>query len=118
MNNYSMDLVFDIIELAAGLYIIYNGIKMKQTGHVEGNGLVGKNINLAAAPDEAGYIKAMFPVYIVCGLIFAIVGAAVAVMDYHGIADRSVQTPVTFGLLAVCIVFAALTKRAQDKYLK
>ena len=78
MSNYSMDLVFDIIELAAGLYIIYNGIKMKQTGHVEGNGLVGKNINLAAAPDEAGYIKAMFPVYIVCGLIFAIVGAAVA----------------------------------------
>ncbi|MCR5526866.1 MAG: hypothetical protein K6F39_05725 [Lachnospiraceae bacterium] len=118
MNSYSMDLVFDIIELVAGLYIIYNGIKMKQTGRVEGNGLVGKNINLAAAPDEAGYIKSMFPVYMICGFIFAVVGGAVAVMDYRGIAGRNVQTPVTFGLLAVCVVFAVLTKRAQDKYLK
>ena len=117
MNSNSMNLIFDLIELIAGIYILYNGIRMKVTGKIEGNGLLGKNVDLFKARDTAGFIKAMYPVYIVCGTLFAIIGAVVAVLDFNAAASKSVQTYVTFALLILLTALAILTKRAQDKYL-
>ncbi|MCR4744994.1 MAG: hypothetical protein K5894_07160 [Lachnospiraceae bacterium] len=117
MDSYGMNLVFDLIELAAGIYIMYNGIMMKKTGRIEGNGLIGKNIDLYKARDKAGFIKNMYPVYMICGFLFAIIGGTVAVFDYLGKSPKSAQMIVTFALLIICAVFAALTKRAQDRYL-
>ncbi len=118
MNSNSMNIVFDLIELTAGLYLIFNGVRMKMTGRIEGNGLIGRNINLLTARDKAGFIKAMFPAYIVCGALFAILGGTVAVFDYQGAElPQYIYTAVTGALLLICAVLAILTKRAQEKYL-
>ena len=118
MDSNSMNIVFDLIELTAGLYLIFNGIKMKMTGKIEGNGLIGRNVNLLTARDTAGFIKAMYPAYIICGAIFVLIGGTVAVFDYQGaVLAQHFQTALTGVLLLLCAVLAILTKRAQDKYL-
>ena len=118
MDSYSMNLVFDLIELAAGIYIIYNGVRMKKTGKIEGNGLIGKNINLFKANDTAGFIKTMFPVYLICGGLFTLIGGTMAVLDYTGRAPREIQMPATLALLILCAVLAVVTKKAQDRFLR
>lgn len=117
MDFNSFNTFFDIVEILAGVYIIYQGINMKRTGTVTGSGLISKNINLAAAPDMKGFIKAMFPIYMVCGAMFIIGGIFTTWYDSKMEQNPTITLTVTFVLVAICIVLAFTTNRAQRKYL-
>lgn len=117
MDFNSFNTFFDIIEILAGVYILYQGINMKRTGNIEGSGLISKNINIAAAHDVEGFIKAMFPVYMVCGAVFVISGIFTTWYERQPEQNSNVILTLTFILVAVCIALAFLTNRAQRKYL-
>ena len=117
MTGKDMNLLFDIIEILAGGYILYNAFRMKKSGELEGTGLVGKNINPFTARDVKGFINFMFPFYMICGWLFVICGAFIGFMDYQGTATQEMQRVITAIMLVNCIFFAVVTKRGQDKYL-
>ena len=117
MDFNSFNTFFDIVEILAGVYILYQGINMKRTGTVIGSGLISKNINLAAAPDMKGFIKAMFPVYMVCGALFIAGGIFTTWYDKQEQQSTTISLAVTFAMVIVCIVLAFCTNRAQRKYL-
>ena len=117
MDLNSFNTFFDIIEILAGIYILYQGINMKRTGNVVGSALISKNINLAAAPDAKGFIKMMFPVYMVCGSLFLAGGIFSTWYDKQETQNTTVSLIVTFVLVADCLVLAFCTNKAQRKYL-
>nr|MCR5627068.1 hypothetical protein [Lachnospiraceae bacterium] len=118
MNTDSFDLFFNIIELLAGLYILYQGINMKRTGKVENSGLISKNLDVENAPDPQGFIRFMFPIYMVCGFLFAAFGIGSIICSRMGIVNADISLAITMALLVVCILFAAATMKAQKKYLE
>ncbi len=116
MSDASFNLIFDIVEIMAGLYILYSAYRMKTSGEVS-PGLVGKNVNLSAARDIPGFIRKMFPVYLICGSIFTVVGLVSLYFDQAGIVNMTFNIGATVLLLAICLVFAWITKSAQEQYL-
>ena len=117
MTGKDMNLFFDLIEIAAGAYILYNAFKMKKSGELEGTGLVGRNINPFTARDVKGFISYMFPFYMIAGAIFVIGGAFVAFMDFRGLSTDNIQRVITIVMLLNCIFFAVMTKIGQDRFL-
>lgn len=117
MKDASFNNIFDIIEVLAGAYIIYAGIKMKTTGTIS-NQLVGRDIDLISARDPQGFIKVMFPFNIICGTIFAALGLVSIYLDNSMKEPLWLNLTITGILLVTCIVFAAFTRINQDKYLK
>ena len=117
MNGQNMNVFFDLIEIMAGAYILYNAFKMKKTGELEGSGLVGRNINPFTARDVKGFINYMFPFYMICGGLFAVCGVIIGILDYSGFSTTNIQGGVTALMLLNCIFFAAITKKGQDKFL-
>ncbi len=113
----SYDMLFDIIEVFAGLYILYQAVTMKRTGSLTNSGLISRNINLMASPDIPGFIRLMFPVYVVIGAVFACIGGVSIWFDTHGGFPPKLSLIFTGILLTLCIGLAVLTHRAQKKFL-
>ncbi len=111
------NLIFDIIEILAGAYVIYSGIMMKKK-KVLSSQLVGKDIDTLAPRDIDGFIKMMFPVYMVGGSLFLILGSLSLYTDRNKTMPLAYNLTITGILFLTCIIFALLTKIAQDKYLK
>ena len=117
MNNSGFNNIFDLIEILAGLFIIYSGIKMKTTGSLSSQ-LIGKDIDILSARDPKGFIKAMFPIDMVCGGIFLVLGIASLYIDNFLSIPLWASLTITGVLLVTCIVFASMTRISQDRYLK
>lgn len=109
--------IFDIIEILAGAYVIYSGFRMKNK-KVLSSQLVGKDLDTLAPRDIEGFIKVMFPVYMVGGSLFLILGALSLYTDRNKSMPLSYNLTITGVLFLTCVVFALLTKWAQDKFLK
>ena len=117
MNDAGFNNIFDIIEILAGIYIIYSGIRMKTTGSLSSQ-LVGKDIDILSARDPKGFIKAMFPVNMVCGGLFLVLGLASMYIDNYMKVPLYVNLGITGTLFLTCIVFAVFTRKYEIKYLK
>ncbi len=114
----NFNVIFDVIEVCAGLYILYNAVMMNKTGKITGNSLIGKDINILTAHDVPGFIKKMSPVYYACGILFVVLGGISLYMDHFAISNYSIGLGINAILLLTCVVFAWQTKVAQDAYLK
>ncbi len=112
-----MNSIFDIIEILAGIFILYSGFKMKTTGSLSSQ-LVGKDIDIISPRDPEGFIKTMFPIDMACGCIFVILGAASLYIDNFLSIPLWANLTITGVLLVTCIVFASMTRISQDRYLK
>ncbi len=113
----SYDLIFDLIEVVAGLYILYQAYTMKRTGSLQNSGLISRSINLVTAPDIPGFIRLMFPIYICCGAVFLVIGGISMWFDTHGGFPSKISLIFTGILLFFCVGLAFMTHRAQKKFL-
>ncbi len=113
----SYDMIFDLIEIFAGAYMLYQAITMKRSGKLNDSGLISRNINLLTAPDVPGFIRLMFPVYVVCGAVFLVIGGVSVYFDTHGGFPGKVSLIFTGILITFCVALAVITYRAQRKYL-
>ncbi len=117
MNDAGFNNIFDIIEILAGAYIIYAGIRMKTTGSISTQ-LVGKDVDVLSARDPKGFINAMFPVNLLCGGLFLIMGAASMYIDNYLSVPLWINLVITGALLITCIIFAVFTRINERKFLK
>ena len=111
------NLIFDVIEVLAGAFIIYSGINMKRTGLIPSQ-LVGKDIDVLSVRDGDGFIKSMFPAYMICGAIFIILGGISFYTDKFSEMSLAFNLSVTGALFLTCVAFIILTKLAENRYLK
>ncbi len=117
MNDAGFNNVFDIIEVVAGAFIIYSGIRMKTTGVISSQ-LVGKDVDIMTARDPKGFINAMFPFDMVCGGLFVILGLVSLYIDNYLKLPLWINLTITGVLLLTCVVFAVMTRLSEKKYLK
>ncbi len=118
MQADTFNLIFDTIEILAGLYIVYNAIRMKSTGTLSGNNLISKSIDLRKIRDAAGFINAMYLPYILSGTVFFLLGLVSLYFDMNGGINSTMGLIFTAILLADLIFLGTVTNKMQDKYLK
>ena len=108
-------MVFEIILLCCGVYLLGAVIVMKVTGKIPA-GLVNQRIKLERSHDIAGYIKYMFPRGVIFGLLLT-VSAAVLFINYFVTVSPYIVLLVQLGYIAGVIYYAVCTIKAQNKFL-
>lgn len=110
----SADGLINIIVIACGVYMVYAAITMKTTGVVPSN-LVGKNVDLANAKDIPGFVKKMFPVTLIVGVLTLLcgIGTALGIFGDNGY----VQTIISLVFVVIVLVYGKILLDAQKKYL-
>lgn len=109
--------LLDLIEIGAGVYLLYLAIKMKRTGEIVDNGLITKGLDLNKAPDPQGYIDFMFPWNIGMGVLFVLCGMVSRLLAGKELYNTAIT--VSMVVCAICVVaYGYVTMKAQQKYLK
>ena len=83
MGN-NIDAFLDMLEVAAGAYLIYCAISMKYSGKIS-SGLVSRSLDLDKAPDKAAYIRSMFLPDIILGIILILCGCMTVLLPKIGV---------------------------------
>lgn len=110
----SADGLINIIIIACGAYMVYGAISMKTSGTVPSN-LVGKNVNLAVARDIPGFIKKMFPITLVVGVLTLLCGVLTAIGIFGD--NGYVQTIISLVFVVIVLGYGKILVDAQKKYL-
>ena len=115
MSSDSFMILFDVIVVCYGVYLIYSAFQMRKT-HQPSNLIVNQG-DLVGARDVKGFCDAMFN---------PLVGFGIAAILYGGLAsadDRYLHVPMinTVAMpifLALCIWFVWKMKKIKEKYLR
>lgn len=110
------DMLLDIVEIFAGLYLLYVTVRMKTTGTVFENMLLSRGLDLNKAPDPAAYIRMIFLPGIISGMLLFLSGLFSRIFigaEFYG----TVSVVCMFVSAAVIIVYGFLSMAAQKKYL-
>jgi len=110
------DMLLDIVEIMAGLYLLYVTIRMKKTGTVFENMLLSRGLDLNKAPDPASYIKKVFWPGVISGILLFLSGLFSRIFteaEFYG----TVSVVCMFVSAAVIILYGFLSMVAQKKYL-
>lgn len=121
MTMDAMDLYFNLVGLAAGIYCLYTWFKLKKAGRLFANQLlVPKDAKPEDCVDEEAYIRMMSPCLLLDGLVWALSGAVgMANNQWHFFTE---QTTLYFNLVStgLCIVAVAVYLivwlRARKRY--
>lgn len=117
MGN-TVDAFLDMLEVAAGAYLIYCAISMKYSGKIS-SGLVSRSLDLDKAPDKAAYIRSMFLPDIILGIILILCGCMTTFLPKIGITVTDTLSNIVLGCaLALCILYGFFAMKMQKKYLE
>lgn len=115
MTSDSFMLLFDIIILCYGLYLVYSGFQMKKT-HQPSN-LIINQADVIGARDAKSFCEAMFKPTVIFGAVSALYGVVGFINDrYLGQWWLNIAGIVLF--LVMCFWFLRVTKKNREKYLK
>ena len=59
--------LFDYLIILSGLYLVYTGINMKQTGEIKTGVIVSKDVDVNRIKDKEGFIKYMYARVLIIG---------------------------------------------------
>jgi uncharacterized membrane protein YphA (DoxX/SURF4 family) len=108
--------MIDLIVFAFGVYILYSGITMKQTGEIKGGMLLPKGIEPRHCKDSAGYITFIYPRMILVGIASLICGAIGLMVDYLQLLPAAVYMVVMLLFLVLLIWYSVTSRKAIDQY--
>lgn len=110
----SLAMIFNILIMACGIYMIYWAVQMKSTQKIPVM-LVGKGFPIDRAKDPKGFIRFTFPYTMLTGILLLAVGLveALEVLALYPVAS----TLLSFFLVVVIIGYGMILMRAQRKYL-
>ncbi len=115
LNSDTVFLIFDVIVLLLGIYLIFNAIKMKKTDSIPTMLLGPKEIKMCKNP--YGFIDYMFPFILVFGIVCVVFGifniVADAILHLPGIYD-GIAVVV---LLAVWFWFSMMLRKAKNRFM-
>lgn len=106
--------LINIIILACGVYMIYSAFSMKTTGKIPTN-LLGKGVNLATAKDIPGFIKKMYPITMVVGILTFLCGLSGGLGILKDVGY--VQTIISLVFVVIILGYGKILVDAQKKYL-
>lgn len=107
----------DYFVIAAGIYLIYLAVQMKRTGEIRQNGMLSKGIDLNKAHDPAGFIRVMVPWDFLFGTGLALSGGISVYISRFG-GPAGVSSVIYAVMFAFTVLFAVVSAKAQNKYLK
>ncbi len=108
-------IVFDVLILLLGLYLIFNAIKMKKTDEMPSILLTPKELNLCKNP--YGFIDYMFPFVLIFGIVAAVFGIVSLIGDTLLDFPRIYDGIAVLILLAVWVWFSMMLRRAKSKFM-
>lgn len=111
------DFLLDLVEIAAGIYLIFVAVKMHITNAVFETALMSKGLDINKAPDPQGYIRTIFIPSIIAGVLLIASGVASRVF-IDALFYSTVNTICMFGSAGVIIMYGYISMSAQQKYLK
>lgn len=115
MSSDSFMLLFDVIILGYGVYLVYSGYQMKKT-HQPSN-LIINQADLVGARDTKGFSEAMFKPTVVFGMMAILYGIIGFINDRY--LDEPMVNFVSIALfLVLCFWFLREAKKNKTKYLK
>lgn len=115
MSSDSFMLLFDVIILCYGLYLIYSGYQMKKT-HQPSN-LIINQADLIGARDTKGFCEAMFKPTVVFGMMAVLYGIVGFINDRY-VDEPMVNFASIILFLILCFWFLRETKKYKSQYLK
>lgn len=115
MGSDSFMVLFDLIILFYGLYLVYSAYQMKKT-HQPPNMIINP-ADLVGARDTKGFCEAMFKPTVVFGMMAALYGIVGFVNDRY--VDEPMVNFVSIALfLILCFWYLRETKKYKSQYLK
>lgn len=121
MDMNAIDLYFNIVGLAAGIYCLYTWFKLKKAGKLFANQLlVPKDAKPEDCLDEEGYIRLMSPCLLLVGLVWGLSGGVgMANGQWHFLTERG-SFYFALGSSIVCVaafvVYLIVWLRARKLY--
>jgi hypothetical protein len=108
-------ILFDVIILMYGLYMVYSGYQMKKT-HQPPNILINQT-ELVGAKDVKGFCEAMFKPLVSFGMLAVLYGIVGFINDKY--TDQPMVNFVSVALfLIMCVWFLRVNRANQKKYIK
>ena len=115
MGSDSFMVLFDLIILFYGLYLVYSAYQMRKT-HQPPNMIINQ-ADLVGARDTKGFCEAMFKPTVVFGMMAALYGIVGFVNDRY--VDEPMVNFVSIALfLILCFWYLRETKKYKSQYLK
>lgn len=109
-------IVLTLFLFAAGVYLLVNTVKMKNTGTIP-QALINNKINLERAKDIPGYIKFMYPRGIAMGIALSLFSALSIYNEFSGTVNVYILFVARIGYAAALIYYSVISVKAQNKYL-
>ncbi|HAQ52323.1 MAG TPA: hypothetical protein DCR12_06115 [Lachnospiraceae bacterium] len=108
-------IVFDVLILLLGLYLIFNAIKMKKTDEMPSILLTPKELKLCKNP--YGFIDYMFPFLLIFGIVATVFGIVSLLGDTVLNFPRIYDGIAVVILLAVWFWFSMMLRKAKQKFM-
>lgn len=115
MNPDSFMMLFDVIILCYGVYLVYSGYQMKKTH--QPSSIIINQADLIGARDTRGFCEAMFKPVVVFG-IMAIVYGVVGFINDRFLDEPMVNFISVVLFLVLCFWFLQEMKKNKARYLK
>lgn len=115
MNPDSFMMLFDVIILCYGVYLVYSGYQMKKTH--QPSSLIINQADLIGARDIGGFCEAMFKPVVVFGMLAVLYGVVGFINDCFW--DEAMVNFISVALfLVLCFWFVQEMKKNKARYLK
>lgn len=116
MDN-SFFMIFDLISLGCGIYILYTYAKLRIAGRLFPNGLlIPKDRSPKDCSDSEGYIRYIQPRLLIIGIFITIFGALTLVNEYLHFMDTNAILASIGVALAVLIWYGVCSGKANRRY--
>ena len=115
MSSDSFMILFDVIILCYGVYLVYSGYQMRNT-HQPSN-LIINQADLVGARDIKSFCEAMFKATVIFGMMAILYGIVGFVSDKY-LDEPMVNFASIVLFLILCFWYLRETKQNKAKYLK
>lgn len=114
-NSDTVIIIFDVLILLLGIYLIFNAIKMKKTDEMPSILLTPKELKLCKNP--YGFIDYMFPFLLIFGIVATLFGIVSLIGDTLLDFPRIYDGVAVLVLLTVWVWFSMMLRRAKQKFM-
>ncbi len=115
LNSKTIMIIFDVIVLLLGVYLIYNALKMKKNDEISSLLLAPKELKLCKHPYD--FIDYMFPIMLSFGIVCVLFGIASLIVDAWLDLPGIYEAALVVVLIGVWIWFSLMLRKAKRKFM-
>lgn len=113
----SFFMIFDLISLGCGIYLLYTYIKLRMAGRLFPSSLlIPKDRSPKDCKDSAAYIRYIQPRMLMIGILITLFGAVSLVNEYLHFLSFYASIGSTFAAFAVVVWYGVCSGKANRRY--